>query len=180
MGIAWGVTMSTRTSGALLLLASLSFSFAAACGGSVDSTGGSSSGTPGTGPGSLPPPGSLPVPGVSTSGGPPPPAPIEGSWSLAAGGCSNFTVYASHTSGRRFLVVQATKEKLGIASLGDTVTINLASKGASGAASVYADTLPRAPAEAPYCTDFIVNPQGAPALDRDRGQGHLHDRGGRP
>ncbi len=150
--------MSTRTaSRALLLLASLSLSFAAACGGSVESTGGSSSGSP---PASaLPPPGSVPVPGVSTSGAPPPPAQVEGTWSPTASGCSNFVVYASHTSNRRYLVVQATKEKLGITNLGDTVTIDLASKGASTMASVSTDTFPKAPSEATYCSDIIIDPQ---------------------
>lgn len=150
--------MSTRTaSQALLLLASLSLSFAAACGGSVESTGGSSSGSPPAS--SVPPPGSVPVPGASTSGMPAPVAQIEGTWSPTASGCSNFVVYASHTSGRRYLVVQATKEKLGIANLGDTVTIDLASKGASSMASVSADTFPKAPSEATYCSDIVIDPQ---------------------
>jgi hypothetical protein len=151
--------MSTRTtSRALLLLASLSLSFAAGCGGAVDSpSNGSSSGTPAAS--TLPPPDSVPPPGMTTAGGPPPPAPIAGSWSTTASGCANFVVYASHTSGRRYLVVQATKDKLGIAALGDTVTIDLASKSASFAAAVYADTLPKAPAEATYCSDVIIDPQ---------------------
>lgn len=158
--------MSTR---ALVLLASLSFSLAAACGGSVDSTGGGSSGgTPSQGGNTLPAPGVEPVPGASTSGAPPPPAQIAGSWSANAAGCSNFVVYASHTSGRRYLVVEAKKENLGIANVGDTVTIDLASKSASFSAAVYTDTFAKAPGEARYCSDVVTDtqePQRSNALE---------------
>jgi hypothetical protein len=68
-------------------------------------------------------------------------------------------VVASHSTGRRFLVVTANKSELGIASLGESVTVDLASKSVGPSTSVAVDTFARAPQETPYCTDVIVDPQ---------------------
>ena len=144
------------------VLGSLFFALViSACGGSIEPTGSSSSGGSGT-PNTPPSPGAPVAPAPPSTGvhpTPGPTGPTAGTWSQTASGCSNFTIFASHSTGRRFLVVTAAKADLGIANLGDSVTIDLASTSGGPSASIAVDTFARAPQEAPYCTDIIVDSQ---------------------
>ena len=55
------------------------------------------------------------------------------------------------------MVIQASKEELGIANLGDTVTVDLASKAGAPSTDVSADLWDGIPASTPYCTDVAAN-----------------------
>jgi hypothetical protein len=132
----------------------------AACGGAVEPTGGSTSGGS-----SIPAPTSPGAPGTAAppSVGAPSPAPAPGGatagWSATASGCANFTVYARHSSGRRFLVVTANRTELGLAGLGASVTVDLASKSAGPSTEVAVETFARTPMDVTYCNDIMVDPQ---------------------
>ena len=140
---------------------------AAACGGAIDPGTASSSSS-----GSSPPPATTttPDPGPpSTVPGYPPPSTTSGGWTASASGCADFTVFSANTNGRRFLVIQARKDELGIAKLGDTVTVDLANKAAGPSTAVNVDNYPQAPLEPPYCSDIgssgsVALPTESPAV----------------
>jgi hypothetical protein len=68
-------------------------------------------------------------------------------------------VYAADTSGRRFVVINANKTELGLANVGDSVTVDLASKVAGPSTEVAIETFARVPLDVNYCNDVMVNPQ---------------------
>lgn len=137
------------------LLASFLLSLAtAACGGAVDPGTTSSSGSPA--------PTTTTTPAPAPSPGLPPPYQASGGWTARAGGCADFTIFSANESGRRFLVVQARKDELGIAKLGDTVTVDLANKTAGPSTAVTVDNYPVAPQEPAYCSD--IGGSGSAAL----------------
>jgi hypothetical protein len=80
-------------------------------------------------------------------------------WNATAGGCANFTVYAGHSSGRRFVVITANRSELSLANLGDSVTVDLASKSVGPSTLVAVETFARVPLDVTYCNDVMVDPQ---------------------
>lgn len=102
------------------------------------------------------------VPAPQPTGGPTnptpqPPTPTPGAWNTQASGCGNFTIYDGHSSGTKFIVIDANKAALGIAQYGDTTTIDLAAN--TQGASLAMDVFQRTPADPTYCSDIIVDPQ---------------------
>lgn len=87
-------------------------------------------------------------------------------WNATAHGCANFTVYTEDQSGRRFLVVTAVKKELGLENLGDTATVDLATKVSGPSTEVYVDTYARVPTEQGYCSDIrdFYEPDQAKAI----------------
>jgi hypothetical protein len=144
--------MTTRALvlGSLLLVAGA----AQACGGAIDTTGTSSSSSGGSsGAAAQVPTGSTPTPPPPTTE-----SPTSGPFNATANGCANFTVFAGDASGRRFLIIQANKEELGIENVGETRTINLATRSAGASTKVFIDTYDRVPSQQMYCTDSIYEP----------------------
>ena len=155
-----GITMKRSSP---LFFASLFLLATAACGGSiapVDDGSGSGSGSgSATGPGSGSGSGSGSASGSGSGGAAPHPTPGPGAWSTTASGCSNFIVYASHSSGLKYLVIRASKTELGLASVGDSATVDLTPSAVSSSTEVAVDTYAHAPGFAPYCADVLVGPQ---------------------
>jgi hypothetical protein len=154
--------MTTR---ALLLGCLLLASAAQACGGAIDTTGTSSSSSGGSSgaPTPLPivsPPSNPAPPSTGTSGT----SPFNGT----ANGCANFTVFAGDASGRRFLIIQADKMELGLAGLGDTATVDLATKAGGASTKVFVDTYNRVPTQM-YCTDTLSEPYDPVSADAIQG-----------
>lgn len=127
---------------------------ASACGGAVDRTETSSGSTPAPGATA---PAPTPAPAPPSTGGPVPAARLPNNkWNASASGCGNFTVFAGESTGHRFLVIQTDKQALGIASPGDTATIDLSA--ATASTKVFVDAYDRVPGEQVYCTDFTTEP----------------------
>jgi hypothetical protein len=126
-----------------------------ACGGAVapDKTSGQGPGE--TGGPYLPAP--QPTGGTPANPTPPPPAPSPGTWNAQASGCGNFTIYDGHSSGTKFIVIEANRAALGIAQYGDSTTVDLATT--RDGASLAMDVYPRSPADPTYCSDIIIDPQ---------------------
>jgi hypothetical protein len=139
-----------------LLLAAFVFPWSlVACGGAVDP--GLSGSTPPSTPEPPPapaPPAPQPLPAPQPV--PPSPTPAE-HWNTDASGCANFLVYRSHSTGKKFLVLQASKEELGIANYGDTATVSLGP--GTHALVVSMDVYARQPSDTHYCSDIIIDPQ---------------------
>jgi hypothetical protein len=90
--------------------------------------------------------------GTSSSGGvvSTPSTPPDSSFQGSASGCRDVTVYKSNADRTQFLVVNADREKLGLAV--DTIrTFDLAHM--PDGLEVGVDVFARAPGEAPYCSD---------------------------
>lgn len=111
------------------LLSSFLFCLAVACGGTVESPPGPSTPSgPAAGTGSSPtqpPIASTPTkpstPSTGTSSG----TSVAWKWSQTGRGCGDVTVALADTQGIRFLVVHAKRAALGLASKGDSATIDL-------------------------------------------------------
>ena len=143
----------------LTLFLSLSLSVLAGCGGGIEGSGTGGPGSPGPKGPTEPTPG---APGPGHPGtAPTPTTPVAptptGSWDSKANGCGDFVVYASHSSGTKFLVVDADKKALGIEKIGESSTVDFSTR--QNAAKARVDVYSRAPAEAIYCSDIIIDPQ---------------------
>lgn len=84
--------------------------------------------------------------GTATATATPPDSAFRG----GSGGCGNLTVSRGNADGTQFLVVVADKAQLGLA-IGSSLTFDLARLPAG--LEVGVDVFPKAPAEAPYCSD---------------------------
>jgi hypothetical protein len=141
----------------------LSFCCLVACGGAVEPVGTSQG--PGPSPTGSPTSGPTPLPapsGTTTPVPTPPIGPNAGAWNATASGCGNVFVFDGHTTGRKFLVISADKTSLGLSTLGDSATIDLAQ--GSSAVSLHVDTFQSPPQEAPYCTDIAYPNAETPVI----------------
>jgi hypothetical protein len=145
--------MKTRFLVSALAFVTLASSLAA-CGGAVEPTPG---GPLAPAPAPVPEPAPVPpAPNPTPAPVPVPPTPAPQSWNGSPAGCGNFTVYRSDSTKQKYLVIQAQRDDLGIAQLGESVTVQLGPSTKSLVVSV--DAYPRVPSETHYCSDIIIDP----------------------
>lgn len=73
-------------------------------------------------------------------------------WAKGAIGCGNFEVVVTHASRRKLLVIEAQKDRLGLAKVGDSVVVPLTTP-PDPRASLRVDAYDAPGGDAHYCTD---------------------------